>query len=57
MLGHSNASMTLDVSADLFASDLDDVARMVDAAVDVECPATNRVQNVSKTAEVAPASA
>ena len=49
MLGHANASMTLDVYADLFDSDLDDVARMVDAAVSVECPATNRVQNVSKT--------
>lgn len=57
MLGHASASMTLDVYADLFDSDLDDVARMVDAAVDVECPAVNRVQNVSKTDEVAPASA
>lgn len=57
MLGHASASMTLDVYADLFDSDLDDVARMVDAAVDVECPAVNRVQNVSKTAEVTPASA
>lgn len=57
MLGHADASMTLDVYADLFDSDLDDVARMVDAAVDVECPGVNRVQNVSKTVEVAPASA
>ena len=60
MLGHSNASMTLDVYADLFDSDLDDVARMVDAAVSVECSdanGANRVQNVSKTVEVAPASA
>lgn len=56
MLGHASASMTLDVYADLFDSDLDDVARMVDAAVDVECPGVNRVQNVSKTVEVTPAS-
>ena len=36
MLGHKNASMTLDVYADLFDSDLMDVARMLDAAVQVE---------------------
>jgi integrase len=36
MLGHARASMTLDVYADLFDSDLDDVARLVDATVDVE---------------------
>ena len=58
MLGHATASMTLDVYADLFDSDLDDVARLVDATVAVECPAeNNRVQNVSKTDEVKPASA
>ncbi len=58
MLGHATASMTLDVYADLFDSDLDDVARLVDATVAVECPAGhNRVQNVSKTDEVKPASA
>lgn len=58
MLGHATASMTLDVYADLFDSDLDDVARLVDATVAVECPAeNNRVQNVSKTDEVTPASA
>lgn len=58
MLGHASASMTLDVYADLFDSDLDDVARLVDATVAVECPAGhNRVQNVSKTDEVTPASA
>ena len=57
MLGHASASMTLDVYADLFDSDLDDVARLVDATVAVECPAeNNRVQNVSKTDEVTPAS-
>ena len=57
MLGHASASMTLDVYADLFDSDLDDVARLVDATVAVECPAGhNRVQNVSKTDEVKPAS-
>ena len=55
MLGHASASMTLDVYADLFDSDLDDVARLVDATVAVECPAeNNRVQNVSKTDEVTP---
>ena len=58
LLGHASASMTLDVYADLFDSDLDDVARLVDATVAVECPAeNNRVQNVSKTDEVTPASA
>lgn len=36
MLGHKNASMTLDVYADLFDSDLMDVARLLDAAVQVE---------------------
>ncbi|WP_348637167.1 site-specific integrase [Bifidobacterium sp. ESL0682] len=36
MLGHASASMTLDVYADLFDSDLDDVARMIDASIDVE---------------------
>ena len=57
MLGHASASMTLDVYADLFDSDLDDVARLVDATVAVECPAeNNRVQNVSKTDDVTPAS-
>lgn len=49
MLGHATASMTLDVYADLFDSDLDDVARLVDATVAVERTAeNNRVQNVSK---------
>lgn len=54
MLGHATASMTLDVYADLFDSDLDDVARMVDATIAVECPSANRVQNVS-TAAASPA--
>ena len=36
MLGHASASMTLDVYADLFDSDLMDVARLLDAAVQVE---------------------
>lgn len=45
MLGHASASMTLDVYADLFDSDLLDVTRMVDAAVSVECG-----QNVGKAA-------
>lgn len=34
MLGHASASMTLDVYADLFDSDLDDVAVRVDKAVE-----------------------
>jgi integrase len=33
MLGHAKASMTLDVYADLFDSDLDDVAVSLDAAI------------------------
>lgn len=56
MLGHATASMTLDVYADLFDSDLDDVARMVDATIAVECPSVNRVQTVS-TAAASPAGA
>ncbi len=35
MLGHKSAVMTLDVYADLFDSDLDDVARVIDSAVQV----------------------
>jgi integrase len=33
MLGHANASMTLDVYADLFETDLDAVAAELDAAI------------------------
>ena len=33
MLGHAMASMTLDVYADLFDEDLDDVAANLDAAI------------------------
>jgi hypothetical protein len=33
MLGHAKASMTLDVYADLFDDDLDDVAANLDAAI------------------------
>ena len=33
MLGHAKASMTLDVYADLFDEDLDDVAANLDAAI------------------------
>lgn len=50
MLGHASASMTLDVYADLFDSDLDDVARMVDATVDVETH-TDRSFSVGVPAE------
>ena len=33
MLGHAKASMTLDTYADLFADDLDDVATLLEAAI------------------------
>ena len=33
MLGHAKASMTLDVYADLFDADLDDVATVLDVAI------------------------
>ena len=33
MLGHAKASMTLDVYADLFDDDLDDVADRLDTAI------------------------
>jgi hypothetical protein len=33
MLGHARASMTLDVYADLFDDDLDNVADSLDAAI------------------------
>jgi hypothetical protein len=33
MLGHAKASMTLDVYADLFDEDLDDVAGQLDTAI------------------------
>ena len=49
MLGHKNASMTLDVYADLFDSDLMDVARMLDAAVQVETSMAKCGQNVGKS--------
>lgn len=48
MLGHKNASMTLDVYADLFDSDLMDVARLLDAAVQVETGEEECGQNVGK---------
>ena len=48
MLGHKNASMTLDVYADLFDSDLMDVARLLDAAVQVETGVEECGQNVGK---------
>ena len=48
MLGHATASMTLDVYADLFDSDLVDVARALDAALLAEV-ADERGQNVGKT--------
>lgn len=48
MLGHKNASMTLDVYADLFDSDLMDVARLLDAAVQVETTPRECGQNVGK---------
>lgn len=48
MLGHASASMTLDVYADLFDSDLLDVTRMVDAAVQLETSEKECGQNVGK---------
>ena len=48
MLGHKNASMTLDVYADLFDRDLMDVARLLDAAVQVETGVEECGQNVGK---------
>lgn len=36
MLGHSSAAMTLDVYADLFDSDLDDICGQVDSAIERE---------------------
>ncbi len=48
MLGHKNASMTLDVYADLFDSDLMDVARLLDAAVQVETGVEECGQNVGE---------
>ena len=38
MLGHAKASMTLDVYADLFDADLDDVAVNLDAAIRAAAP-------------------
>lgn len=52
MLGHASAAMTLDVYADLFDSDLLDVARMIDAAVQVQAPAEKRCQNVVTQKEI-----
>lgn len=46
MLGHSSASMTLDVYADLFDGDLDDVAEALDNTISKECG-----QNVGKTSD------
>lgn len=48
MLGHKSAAMTLDVYADLFDSDLMDVARLLDAAVQVETGMGECGQNVGK---------
>jgi hypothetical protein len=38
MLGHAKASMTLDVYADLFDDDLDDVAANLDTAIRAAAP-------------------
>jgi integrase len=38
MLGHAKASMTLDVYADLFDDDLDDVAANLNAAIRAAAP-------------------
>jgi integrase len=47
MLGHTSAAMTLDVYADLFDSDLDDVARMIDSAVAIEVPTDSNAESAT----------
>lgn len=47
MLGHTSASMTLDVYADLFDSDLDDVARIIDSAIAIEVPSDSSTKKAS----------
>jgi integrase len=42
MLGHAKASVTLDVYADLFDDDLDDVAANLDAAIRAAVPLRSR---------------
>lgn len=44
MLGHSSATITLDVYADLFDSELDDVAQRLDDLILTSNPATTRPQ-------------
>lgn len=48
MLGHAKASMTLDVYADLFDADLDDVAASLDVAIRSTADAlrTDRVSDI-----------
>ena len=43
MLGHKSAAMTLDTYADLFDSDLDDVARVIDAAVQMRAKSVGKM--------------
>jgi integrase len=54
MLGHASAAMTLDVYADLFNDDLDDVAHRLDEAAsvalnDVAAPSHAEVSSVTTT--------
>lgn len=51
MLGHAKASMTLDVYADLFDTDLDEVAASLDAAIRANCgPSADQPVQPSHTA-------
>lgn len=49
MLGHASAAMTLDVYADLFDGDLDDVAALIDASVELAEKPKECGQNVGRT--------
>ena len=54
VMGHASASMTLDVYADLFDGDLMDVARMIDATIQIETGRGGCGQNVGKTVSETP---
>jgi hypothetical protein len=51
MLGHAKASMTLDVYADLFDDDLDDVAANLDAAMRAAKDPLGTDQNLGPTGD------
>ena len=54
VMGHASASMTLDVYADLFDGDLMDVARMIDATIQIETGRGGCGQNVGKIVSETP---